>query len=79
MAAGAEPLAHAGFAVVFIALFELVQANEDLAQKLGPYLGGSGIARLSAKHVSRAYDKLYGPKARPSDPCDEPQGRASAL
>ncbi|MFI9845140.1 hypothetical protein ACIHFD_49535 [Nonomuraea sp. NPDC051941] len=51
------------FVVVFVALSGIVSANEDLADKLGPYLGGSalGIALLCSRQVGRAYDKKYGP------------------
>ncbi|MFI6497204.1 hypothetical protein [Nonomuraea typhae] len=49
------------FVVVFIALSGLVAANEDRADKLGPYLGGSAltIAYFCAVSVGKAYDKLY--------------------
>jgi hypothetical protein len=50
-------------AVVFFALFGVVAANEELADKMGPYTGVSalGIAWWCSKQVARAYDKKYNP------------------
>jgi hypothetical protein len=54
------------FMVVFIALSGVVSANEDLADKAGPYFGGSALAAAlwCATAVGKAFDKLSPPTTK---------------
>ncbi|MGV9383584.1 hypothetical protein ACWDRB_47760 [Nonomuraea sp. NPDC003707] len=49
--------------VVFIALFGIISAHEDQADKLSLYLGGGAlpVAWWCARKVAEQYDKHYGP------------------
>ncbi|GAA3306072.1 hypothetical protein [Nonomuraea dietziae] len=48
--------------MVFIALSGVISAHEDLADRAGPYIGGSAVAvaLFCARAVGKQYDKLCG-------------------